>query len=102
AGKPEALFLLERLIDIAARETGRTAADLRRINFLQAGDMPYKAATGYTYDAADAPRLFATPLKGADEAGFAARRAASDAKGKLRGLGFAWPLHRHRRRGDEH
>jgi carbon-monoxide dehydrogenase large subunit len=102
AGKPEALFLLERLIDTAARETGRTAADLRRINFLQAGDMPYKAATGYTYDAADAPRLFETALKAADEAGFAARRAASEAKGKLRGLGFACHLHGTGGIADEH
>jgi aerobic carbon-monoxide dehydrogenase large subunit len=102
AGKPEALFLLERLIDIAARETGRTAAELRRINFLQAGDMPYKAASGYTYDAADAPRLFETALKAADEAGFAARRAASEAKGRLRGLGFACHLHGTGGIADEH
>jgi carbon-monoxide dehydrogenase large subunit len=102
AGKPEALFLLERLIDIAARETGRSAADLRRINFLQAADMPYKAATGYTYDAADAPRLFETALKAADEAGFAARRTASEAKGRLRGLGFACHLHGTGGIADEH
>jgi carbon-monoxide dehydrogenase large subunit len=102
AGKPEAVFLLERLIDIAARETGRTAADLRRINFLQAGDMPYKAATGYTYDDADAPRLFETALRVADEAGFSARRAASQAKGKLRGLGFACHLHGTGGIADEH
>jgi carbon-monoxide dehydrogenase large subunit len=102
AGKPEALFLLERLIDIAARETGRTPADLRRINFLQAGDMPYKAASGYTYDAADCPRLFETALKAADEAGFAARRTASEARGKLRGFGFACHLHGTGGIADEH
>jgi carbon-monoxide dehydrogenase large subunit len=102
AGKPEALFLLERLIDIAARETGRTAADLRRINFLKASDMPYKASSGYAYDAADAPRLFETALKAADETGFAARRAASEARGKLRGLGFACHLHGTGGIADEH
>jgi len=102
AGKPEALFLLERLIDIAARETGRTPAELRRINFLQATDMPYKAASGYTYDAADAPRLFETALKAADQAGFAARRAATEARGKLRGLGFACHLHGTGGIADEH
>jgi aerobic carbon-monoxide dehydrogenase large subunit len=102
AGKPEALFLLERLIDIAARETGRTPADLRRTNFLQASDMPYKAASGYTYDAADAPRLFETALKAADQAGFAARRAATEARGKLRGLGFACHLHGTGGIADEH
>ena len=53
AGKPEALFLLERLLDIAAHETGRTRAELRRLNLLKAADMPYASASGYTYDAAD-------------------------------------------------
>lgn len=102
AGKPEALFLLERLIDIAARETGRTPADLRRRNFLKPGDMPYKAASGYTYDAADAPRLFETALNAADAAGFARRRAASEARGRLRGLGFACHLHGTGGIADEH
>ncbi len=81
AGKPEALFLLERLVDIAAHETGRTPAELRRLNLLTPADMPYKAASGYTYDAADCPRLFETALKAAGEPGFAARRTASEARG---------------------
>ena len=102
AGKPEALFLLERLIDIAAHEIGRTPADLRRINLLQASDMPYQAASGYTYDAADAPRLFETALKTADQGGFAARRAGSEANGRLRGLGFACHLHGTGGIADEH
>jgi carbon-monoxide dehydrogenase large subunit len=55
--------------------------------------MPYKAATGYTYDAADCPALFEKALGVADHAGFAARRADSEAKGRLRGLGFACHLH---------
>ncbi|MFI5001721.1 MAG: xanthine dehydrogenase family protein molybdopterin-binding subunit, partial [Reyranellales bacterium] len=49
AGKPEALFLLERLVDLAAHETGRTPAELRRLNLLTPADMPYAAASGYTY-----------------------------------------------------
>ena len=102
AGKPEALFLLERLIDIAAHETGRTPADLRRLNLLQPGDMPYKAASGYTYDAADCPALFEKALSVADQAGFAARRATSEARGKLRGLGFACHLHGTGGIADEH
>ena len=93
AGKPEALFLLERLIDIAAHEIGRSPADLRRLNLLTPADMPYKAATGYTYDAADCPRLFETALKAADAAGFPARRAASEGKGLLRGIGLSCHLH---------
>ncbi len=102
AGKPEALFLLERLVDIAAHETGRTPAELRRLNLLTADDMPYAAASGYTYDAADCARLFETALKAADEPGFAARRAASAAAGRLRGLGFSCHLHGTGGIADEH
>lgn len=102
AGKPEALFLLERLVDLAAHETGRTPADLRRLNLLRADEMPYAAASGYTYDAADCLRLFDTALKAADEPGFAARRAASEAQGKHRGLGLSCHLHGTGGIADEH
>jgi len=102
AGKPEALFLLERLVDLAAHETGRTPAELRRRNFLQAADMPYLSASGYTYDAADCPRLFEAALQASDEAGFAARRAASEAKGRRRGLGLSCHLHGTGGIADEH
>ncbi|HZQ02195.1 MAG TPA: xanthine dehydrogenase family protein molybdopterin-binding subunit [Reyranella sp.] len=102
AGKPEALFLLERLIDCAAHETGRTPAELRRLNLLKPADMPYKSAVGYTYDAADCPRLFETALKAADEAGFAGRRAGSEAKGLLRGIGLSCHLHGTGGIADEH
>jgi carbon-monoxide dehydrogenase large subunit len=102
AGKPEALFLLERLLDIAAHETGRTPAELRRLNLLKADDMPYAAASGYTYDAADCVRLFETALKAADESGFVHRRAASETAGKLRGLGLSCHLHGTGGIADEH
>ncbi len=102
AGKPEALYLLERLVDIAAHETGRTPAELRRLNLLEADEMPYASASGYTYDAADCARLFETALQAADEPGFAARRAASEATGKLRGLGFSCHLHGTGGIADEH
>ncbi|MBS0539827.1 MAG: xanthine dehydrogenase family protein molybdopterin-binding subunit [Proteobacteria bacterium] len=102
AGKPEALFLLERLVDLAAHETGRTPADLRRLNLLTPAEMPYKAASGYTYDAADCARLFEEALKAADESGFATRRAASEAAGKRRGLGFSCHLHGTGGIADEH
>ncbi len=102
AGKPEALFLLERLVDLAAHETGRTPAELRRLNLLKADEMPYAAASGYTYDAADCDRLFETALKAADEPGFAARRTASEAAGKRRGLGLACHLHGTGGIADEH
>lgn len=102
AGKPEALFLLERLVDLAARETGRSAIDLRRLNLLTPADMPYAAASGYTYDAADCIGLFDKTLEAADEPGFAGRRAASQAKGKRRGLGLSCHLHGTGGIADEH
>ncbi|MBY0321544.1 MAG: xanthine dehydrogenase family protein molybdopterin-binding subunit [Reyranella sp.] len=102
AGKPEALFLLERLVDLAAHETGRSPAELRRLNLIKADEMPYAAASGYTYDAADCVRLFETALKAADEPGFAARRTASEAAGKRRGLGLACHLHGTGGIADEH
>jgi carbon-monoxide dehydrogenase large subunit len=102
AGKPEALFLLERLVDIAAHETGRTPEALRRLNLLTVADMPYASASGYTYDAADCVRLFDTALKDGDMAGFAARRAASEARGLRRGLGLSCHLHGTGGIADEH
>ena len=102
AGKPEALFLLERLVDLAAQETGRSAIELRRLNLLGPDEMPYAAASGYTYDAADCPRLFDTALKTADYAGFPSRRAASEARGKRRGLGIGCHLHGSGGVADEH
>ncbi|MFI5032454.1 MAG: xanthine dehydrogenase family protein molybdopterin-binding subunit, partial [Reyranellales bacterium] len=102
AGKPEALFLLERLVDLAAHETGRSPVQLRRLNLLTAAEMPYAAASGYTYDAADCPRLFETALTAADHAGFAARRGASEAAGKRRGFGIGCHLHGTGGVADEH
>jgi carbon-monoxide dehydrogenase large subunit len=102
AGKPEALFLLERLVDIAAHETGRTPVELRRLNLLKTEDMPYASASGYTYDAADCTRLFDTALQAADEPGFASRRSTSEAAGKLRGLGLSCHLHGTGGIADEH
>ena len=102
AGKPETIFLLERLVDLAAQETGRSPVELRRLNLLTSADMPYQTATGYTYDAADFPRLFETALKASDAAGFAARRAASEAKGLRRGLGLSCHLHATGGIADEH
>jgi aerobic carbon-monoxide dehydrogenase large subunit len=102
AGKPEALFLLERLVDIAAAETGRSAIDLRRLNLLTPADMPYAAASGYTYDAANCPQLLEKALRAADAAGLPERRAASEAQGLRRGLGLSCHLHGTGGVADEH
>jgi len=102
AGKPEALFLLERLVDIAAHETGRSPIELRRLNLLRPDEMPYAAASGYTYDAADCIGLFDTAMRVADVAGFVTRRAASEAAGRRRGLGVSCHLHGTGGIADEH
>ncbi len=102
AGKPEALFLLERLVDLAAQETGRSPIELRRLNMLKPSELPYTVPTGYTYDSGDYPRLFEAALTAADVPGFAARRAASEARGKVRGLGLSCHLHGTGGVADEH
>jgi carbon-monoxide dehydrogenase large subunit len=102
AGKPETIFLLERLVDLAAHETGRSPVELRRLNLLTVADIPYRTGTGYTYDAADCPRLFEMALKAAEQPGLAARRAASKAGGLHRGFGLSCHLHATGGIADEH
>mgnify|MGYP000103148663 FL=1 len=90
AGRPEAIYVLERVMDRAARELGIDPLTLRRINFIKPDQFPYAAATGETYDVGDFPRLLARSHDFADLPGFAARRAASQAKGALRGMGICY------------
>jgi carbon-monoxide dehydrogenase large subunit len=89
AGRPEASYVIERLVDAAAREIGMAPDALRRKNFIRRGAMPYTTATGKAYDSGD----FAAHLKRAQEigewAGFARRHAASKKSGRLRGIGIA-------------
>ncbi|MGH8431396.1 MAG: xanthine dehydrogenase family protein molybdopterin-binding subunit, partial [Solimonas sp.] len=87
AGRPEANYFMERLIDTAARETGIDAIELRRRNHIQPGEMPYKTASGTTYDSGEFSMLLDKALKLADVEGFASRKAESAARGRLRGLG---------------
>jgi carbon-monoxide dehydrogenase large subunit len=101
AGKPEALLLLERLVDVAARETGRDPAALRRLNLIGRDAFPYRTALGYRYDSGDFPALLDAVLSQGDDAGFAARRAASAARGLRRGRGFSCHLHGSGGWGDE-
>ncbi|SJZ32840.1 carbon-monoxide dehydrogenase large subunit [Enhydrobacter aerosaccus] len=102
AGKPETLFLLERLVDIAAHETGRTPVELRQLNLLRREDMPYASATGYTYDASDCRGLFERALAAAEHTGFTTRRAASESRGLQRGIGLSCHLHGTGGIADEH
>src|SRR5712664_4787954 len=94
AGRPEATYVIERLIDDAARELGVDAVDLRRTNLVPASAMPYKTATGVTYDCGDFPTQMEAALKLADVAGFPARREAARRRGRLRGLGVANAIER--------
>ena len=89
AGRPEANYALERLVDEAARVTGIDRIEIRRRNLIPPGHMPYKTAVGTNYDSGDFPAVFDAALALADVAGFARRRAASEAAGKKRGLGVS-------------
>ena len=89
AGRPEAAYVLETLVDLAARELKIDPAELRRRNMIPAAAMPYKTALVYTYDCGDFGKNLEDCLKLADYAGFARRRAESEKRGLLRGLGIA-------------
>ncbi len=89
AGRPEAIFTMERLMDEAARQTGIDRVALRRRNFIRPEQMPYKNPMGQVYDTGHFESMMDQALKLSDWAGFDARAAASAARGKLRGLGIA-------------
>ena len=89
AGKPEYNHVIERLVDTAARETGRDPAELRRLNVVPPEAMPYATGTGIEFDSGEFAANMDDALALADRAGFEARRAEARARGKLRGLGFA-------------
>ncbi len=89
AGKPEFTYLIERLVDAAARETGRDRADLRRMNMVRAGQMPWTTPVGLVFDSGEFEANMNDALRLTDRAGFVARRALSAARGRLRGYGFS-------------
>jgi carbon-monoxide dehydrogenase large subunit len=89
AGRPEANYALERLVDEAARVTGIDRIEIRRRNLILPDRMPYKTAVGTTYDSGDFPAVFDEALTRADIAGFGRRKATSEATGKRRGLGVS-------------
>ncbi len=94
AGRPEATYVIERLIDAAARELAMDAAALRRRNLIPAGALPYRNALGLTYDSGDFARGMEEALRLADYAGFAARREAARGRRRLRGIGIANAIER--------
>lgn len=90
AGRPEAAYLIERLIDKAARKLGLAPDEIRRRNFIRAEQFPYKTATDRVYDSGDYERLMTSAMQRADWQDFEARRAASEGNGKLRGIGMSY------------
>lgn len=90
AGRPEATYLIERLIETAARETGRDVGDLRRRNLLRPDELPHENGLGLTFDVGDYPGLLDAALANADWSSFAARKADAEARGKLYGRGAAF------------
>ena len=89
AGRPESKYFLELLIDKAAVETGIDRIELRRRNLVRPEQMPFETPVGLTYDSGDFEAIMDEAMARADTAGFAERRRASEASGKLRGLGIA-------------
>jgi aerobic carbon-monoxide dehydrogenase large subunit len=87
AGRPEATFLVERIVEKAARETGRDSVEFRRLNFVKS--FPHQTPVVLCYDVGDYEQTLDKALALADYKGVAARKAASAAKGKLRGIGFS-------------
>ena len=89
AGRPEALYALERAVDAAARETGRDAVALRKLNLIQPADLPRATPLGLLYDSGNFEQILDRALAEAKYRQFPARRDDSGRRGQLRGFGFA-------------
>ena len=89
AGRPDIAYVVERLVDQAAAELKLDTPELRRRNFIPPQAFPYKTPTGSTYEYADLPGVLEKALKLADWKGYAKRRAQTEKKGKLRGVGIS-------------
>jgi aerobic carbon-monoxide dehydrogenase large subunit len=89
AGRPEAIYVMERIMDAAAAQTGIDRAELRRRNLITREEAPYTTVTGLAYEAIDFPGLLDDALAMVDREGFEARRAEAVRRGKLRGLGLS-------------
>jgi carbon-monoxide dehydrogenase large subunit len=92
AGRPEANYLVERLVDAAAHELKIDRIELRRRNMVPPSAMPHSTPVGKTYDSGDFQVVMDAALKKMDYPGFASRRASAAARGKRRGLGLAYYL----------
>ncbi len=89
AGRPEAAYLLERLVDAAARELGMSPDAIRRVNFVPPSAMPYTSATKLLFDSGEFEKVMDRCMDAAEWSSFAKRRKQSEKNGKLRGIGMA-------------
>ncbi len=89
AGRPEACFFIERLMDTAARKIGIDPAEVRRRNFIPADRFPYRTVTGQSYDSGDYPQALERALAAADYAGLRRQQAERRARGEIVGVGLA-------------
>ncbi len=92
AGRPDATYAIERIIDVAAAESAIDPAELRRRNLIPASAMPYNTGFRFEYDCGDFERNLDKALELADYAGFSGRRAEAKRRGMLRGIGIAMPI----------
>lgn len=90
AGRPEAIYVIERLMDTAAQELGIGPEEIRRKNFIPVSAIPYTTATGCVYDSGEFERVMDRALEKADWSGFGSRKSQSAAKGKRRGIGMCF------------
>ena len=102
AGTPEMVYLVERLVERAARESGIDPVALRRLNLVAAGEMPYTNPNGRTCRDCDFPRLLEHALRRSGWASFSARREEARARGRRRGIGLSFYLHGTAAEGREH
>jgi carbon-monoxide dehydrogenase large subunit len=93
-GRPESAYVIERLVDLAAAQTGIDPVELRRRNLIPPGTMPFKTGLTFTYDCGEFEQVLNEGLRRADVAGFRKRRADSEKRGKLRGLGISYSIER--------
>ncbi len=89
AGRPEATYLLERLVDAVAKDTGIDRVELRRRNFIAPDAFPYQTPVALQYDSGNYQATLDAALQAADATGFESRRAAAKARGRLRGIGVS-------------
>lgn len=90
AGRPEAAYVIERIVDAAAREMRLSPDEIRRRNFIPPSAMPYTGALGVTYDTGEFARNMDDAMRAAEWSGFPARRAAAESRRRMRGIGMAY------------